>query len=57
MNNIDMNKLVEMLSKMDKAELEKGLAQAAKVLNSNNKDEILKKLNNNKWFCFMKGMI
>lgn len=48
MNNVDMNKLMEMLSKMDKNELEKGLAQAAKVLNSNNKDEILKKLNNNR---------
>ena len=48
MNNVDMNKLMEMLSKMDKSELEKGFAQAAKILNSNSKEEILKKLNNNK---------
>ena len=48
MNNIDMKKLMEMLSKMDKKELEKGLTQAANILNNTNKDELLKKLNNNK---------
>lgn len=47
MNNMDMNKIMEMLSKMDKKDLEKGLAEASKVFgNSNSKDEILKKLNN-----------
>ena len=44
MNNVDVNKLMEMLSKMDKKDLEKGLAQAAQVLGNGNKDEILKKL-------------
>lgn len=47
MNNVDVNKLMEMLSKMDKKDLEKGLAQAAQVLGNGNKEEILKKLKNN----------
>lgn len=46
MNNIDMNKLMEMLSKMDKKDLKKGLEQAAHVLNNGNKDDLLKKLKN-----------
>lgn len=46
MNNLDMNKLMSMLSKMDKKDLEKGLAQASQILNSKDKDEIMKKLNN-----------
>ncbi len=45
MNDIDMQKLMDMLSKMDKKDLEKGLSQASQILNSSNKDEILKKLN------------
>ena len=45
MNNVDMNKLMEILSKMDKKDLEKGLAQASQVLKNVNKDDILKKLN------------
>lgn len=46
MNNIDMNSLMNMLSKMDKKDLEKGLAQASEILKTKNKDEILKNLNN-----------
>lgn len=46
MNNIDMNKLMEMLSKMDKKDLEKGLAQASQILGNKNKEELLKKLKN-----------
>ncbi len=46
MNNIDMNKLMEMLSKMDKSEIEQGLAKASKMLGVKDKDELLKKLNN-----------
>ena len=42
MNNEDVNKLMGMLSKMDKKDLEKGLAQVSKMLNSKNKDAILK---------------
>lgn len=45
MNNMDMNKLMNMISKMDKKDLEEGLAKASQFLNNNNKDEILKKLN------------
>ena len=48
MNNVDMNKLMEMLSKMDKKDLEKGMAQAAQILGNGNKEDILNKLKNNK---------
>lgn len=47
MNNLDVNQLMSMLSKMDKKDLEKGLAQASKILGSNNTENILKNLNNN----------
>ena len=43
MNN-NMNMLLNMLSKMDKKDLEKGLEQANKILNSKNKDEIINEL-------------
>ncbi len=33
MNNIDVNALMKMLSKMDKKELEAGLAKAQEILN------------------------
>ena len=46
MNNFDVNSLMAMLSKMDKQEIEKGMAQVSKILNSKDKDEIMKKLNN-----------
>jgi len=46
-NNMNMNMLLNMLSKMDKKDLEKGLQEANKILNSKNKDEILKGLKNN----------
>lgn len=45
-NNIDMNKLISMLSKMDKKDLEKGFSQAMNVLGNKDKEEILKKLGN-----------
>ena len=40
MNNdsIDMNKLLSMLSKMDKKKLEDGLAKVKELIDSNNKD-------------------
>ena len=50
MNNNNMNMLLNMLSKMDKKDLEKGLEQANQILKSKNKDEIIneiKKNNNN----------
>ena len=46
-NTNNMNMLLNMLSKMDKKDLEKGLEQANKILNSKNKDEILNQLKNN----------
>lgn len=46
MDNIDMNKLMGLLSKMDKKDLEKGLEQASKMLGVKDKDELMKKLNN-----------
>ena len=45
MNNLDMAKLMQMLSKMDKKELEAGIAKANQILQSNNKDEILREIN------------
>lgn len=47
-NNLDMASLMAMLSKMDKRELEEGLAKANQILQNKNKDEILKNLNNQK---------
>ena len=44
MNNIDMNKLMEMLSKMDKKDIEKGMEQASKMLGVKDRDELLKKM-------------
>ena len=46
MNNFDMNKLMNMISKMDKKDLEKGIAQASQFLNSKDKEEIMKKISN-----------
>ena len=34
MDNIDLNKMLEMLSKMDKNELEENLKQAQNILNN-----------------------
>ncbi|MDE5830964.1 MAG: hypothetical protein K2H53_04945 [Clostridia bacterium] len=47
-NNIDMNKLMNMLSKMDKKDLEKGMAQVSEILKTKNVDEIMKNLNKGK---------
>lgn len=44
LNNFDMNKLMDMVSKMDKKDLERGIAQASQMLNSKDKEDILKKL-------------
>lgn len=45
-SNLDMDKLMSMLSNMDKSQLEEGLAKASKILENNNKEEILKNINN-----------
>ena len=47
MNNMNMNMLFNMLSKMDKKDLEKGIEQANKILNSKDKNQIIDKLKNN----------
>lgn len=47
-NNIDMAKMMEILSKMDKKDLEAGIAKANKILQTKSKDEILKEINKNR---------
>lgn len=47
MNNINMAKLMQMLSKMDKKDLEAGMAKANEILQSKNKDEILQEIQKN----------
>lgn len=47
-NNFDMAKMMSMLSKMDKKDLEAGIAKANKILQSKSKDEILREINKNK---------
>ena len=38
-NNIDMSKILEVLSKMNKNELEAGIAKANQILQSKNKND------------------
>ena len=47
MSNLDMASLMQMLSKMDKSQIEAGIAQANQILQSKNKNEILKEINKN----------
>lgn len=47
MNNMDMAYLMQMLSKMDKNQLEAGIAKANKILQSKNKEDIFKQINKN----------
>lgn len=44
-NNIDMSKLLEALSKMNKSELEAGIAKANQILQSKNMNESFKQNN------------
>lgn len=48
---MDMAHLMQMLSKMDKKQLEEGLAKANQILQTKSKDEIMKEINkgNNKY--------
>ena len=46
-NNLNMASLMQMLSKMDKKELEEGLAKANQILQTKSKDDILKEFNQN----------
>ncbi len=47
-SNFDMAKMMEMLSKMDKKELEAGIAKANQILQTKSKEEILKEINKNR---------
>ena len=47
-NNVDISKLLETLSKMDKKDLEAGIAKANKILQSKDKNDFLNQINKNK---------
>ena len=51
-NNLNMASLMQMLSKMDKKDLEAGIAKANQILQSRNKNDIIKEINKeiNKWY-------
>ena len=43
-----MAKMMSMLSKMDKKDLEAGIAKANQILQTKNKDEIMREISKNK---------
>lgn len=45
MNNMDIARLMQMLSKMDKTQLESGIAKANQILQSKNKEDIFREIN------------
>lgn len=47
MNNMDISKMLEALSKMDKSELEAGIAKANQILKSTDKKDILNEIKKN----------
>ena len=47
-NNIDITRMLNILSKMDKSQLEEGIKKANQILQSKNKDEIFREINKNK---------
>lgn len=48
MTDLEIKNLMEILSKMDKKDLEKGLSQAKQVLNNKTSNDLLKDLTNRK---------
>ncbi len=46
-NNIDMNQLLKMVSKMDKNQLQDAIAKANQIMNSKDKDKIIDDLKKN----------
>lgn len=44
MDNMDMAKLMNLLSKVDKKDLEKGMKQANQIMQSKDKDKIIEEL-------------
>lgn len=47
MDNLDMQKLMNMLSKVDKKDLEKGIEKANQIMNSKDTDSIINELKKN----------
>lgn len=47
-NNFDMAKMMALLSKMDKKDLEAGIAKANQILQNKSKDEIMNEITKNK---------
>lgn len=45
-NNFDIAQMMNMLSKMDKKEIEAGIAKANKILQTKSKEEILREIKN-----------
>ena len=45
-NNMNMGELMSMLAKMDKKQLEQGLSQVSKMLNSKDADAIIEQIKN-----------
>ena len=45
MNSLDMASLMQMLSKMDKGQLEAGIAKANQILQRKSKEDIMKEIN------------
>ena len=45
-NNMDIDEMLKMLSKMDKNKLEDGLSKVSKILNSPDADKILNEIKN-----------
>ena len=46
-NNMDIKKMMEMLSKMDKTELEQNLNKVSKILNSKDTDRVIDEIKKN----------
>ena len=46
-NNMDIKKMLEMLSKMDKTELEQNLNKVSKILNSKDADRVIDEIKKN----------
>ena len=44
---MDIAQLMQMLSKMDKSQLEAGLAKANQILQTKNKEDIMREINKN----------
>ena len=48
LNNVDMNQLLNMISKMDKKDLEESINRANQIMNSSDKQKIIDAIKNKK---------